>query len=264
MSDTIYLIANGDLRDSANRKCEDEQQAMEKRLIAVCNELGATVKRAHGFRKDAGHSFIDSQKYGREVFSKIPTDAPLIVAESVWQYSHHVLSGLMQHGGPILTVANWSGTYPGLVGMLNLNGSLTKAGVAYSTLWSEDFAGDDQFRAKLADWLGGKAVKWKTTHAAPMGKKLAKVRVPKEADDAEQIGREFAEKFRAGKQIMGVFDEGCMGMFNAIIPGRPAASDRACYKERLSQSSRYYAKMLTVSDAEAREAVYQWLVRRRA
>ena len=41
--------------------------------------------------------------------------------------------------GPILTVANWSGTWPGLVGMLNLNGSLTKAGVPYSTLWSETF-----------------------------------------------------------------------------------------------------------------------------
>ncbi len=43
------------------------------------------------------------------------------------------------HEGPMLTVANWSGTWPGLVGMLNLNGSLTKAGRKYSTLWSEDF-----------------------------------------------------------------------------------------------------------------------------
>ena len=29
----------------------------------------------------------------------------------------------------------------GLVGMLNLNGSLTKANVTYSSLWSEDFLG---------------------------------------------------------------------------------------------------------------------------
>ena len=41
-------------------------------------------------------------------------------------------------------MANWSGTWPGLVGMLNLNGSLTKAGVEYSTLWSEDFT-DEYF-----------------------------------------------------------------------------------------------------------------------
>ena len=61
----------------------------------------------------------------------------------MWQYSHHVLAGLTTHRGPILTVANWSGQWPGLVGMLNLNGSLTKAGVKYSTLWSEDFT--DEF-----------------------------------------------------------------------------------------------------------------------
>ena len=61
------------------------------------------------------------------------------MAEAVWQYSHHVLHGLISHRGPILTVANWSGTWPGLVGMLNLNGSLTKAGVKYSTLVERGF-----------------------------------------------------------------------------------------------------------------------------
>ena len=36
--------------------------------------------------------------------------------------------------------------------MLNLNGSLTKAGVKYSTLWSEDFT-DKFFLDYLRDWL---------------------------------------------------------------------------------------------------------------
>ena len=84
-----------------------------------------------------------------DVFRGIDRDAPLIVAEAVWQYSHHVLHGLISHRGPILTVANWSGTWPGLVGMLNLNGSLTKAGVNYSTLWREDFAAE---RFRIAAW----------------------------------------------------------------------------------------------------------------
>ena len=79
-------------------------------------------------------------------------DSKLIVAEAVWQYSHHVLAGLTTHRGPILTAANWSGQWPGLVGLLNLNGSLTKAGVAYSSLWSEDFQ-DDWFLNGLDRWL---------------------------------------------------------------------------------------------------------------
>ena len=38
--------------------------------------------------------------------------------------------------------------------MLNLNGSLTKAGVPYSTLWSADFT-DDFFLDGLRRWLKG-------------------------------------------------------------------------------------------------------------
>jgi hypothetical protein len=98
------------------------------------------------------HGFIDSQKMGIEVFRGIDPEAPLIVAEAVWQYSHHVLAGLTTHQGPIFTVANWSGQWPGLVGLLNLNASLTKAGVKYSTLWSEDFH-DTFFKTKLTQWL---------------------------------------------------------------------------------------------------------------
>ena len=58
------------------------------------------------------------------------------------------------------------------------------------------------------------------------------------------------------KAIMGIFDEGCMGMYNAIIPD-DLLHKTGVYKERLSQSA-LYAKMQTVSDAEA-QAVYQWL-----
>src|ERR1035437_2216544 len=46
-------------------------------------------------------------------------------------------------GGPILTVANWSGQWPGLVGMLNLNGCLRKFGVPFTTLWSNVYFTDE-------------------------------------------------------------------------------------------------------------------------
>ena len=102
-----------------------------------------------------------------EVFASLDPETPLIVAEAVWQYSHHLLHGLISHQAPILTVANWSGTWPGLVGMLNLNGSLTKAGVKYSTLWSEDF--DDEFFLKgLVAWLKTGVVTHRTAHVHPL------------------------------------------------------------------------------------------------
>src|SRR5579862_5611925 len=85
----VLLVANGDLRQSANQKCWPEQAKMEEALTAVINEMGYEVIRAHHYKEDEGHGFIGSQKEGMAVFAGIDPKAPLIVAECVWQYSHH-------------------------------------------------------------------------------------------------------------------------------------------------------------------------------
>lgn len=244
----VQLIASGDLRSSANQVCEQAQQEMEVMLCAAIEAQGYKVVRAHAYDPEKKHGFIDSQRMGMEVFKQIDPNAPLIVAEAVWQYSHHVLAGLTTHRGPILTVANWSGQWPGLVGMLNLNGSLTKAGVKYSTLWSEDFANDPYFISKLKQWLKTGKCAHKTDHVRP----LAKVKI---AARARRLGEKLAAELRRDKAIMGVFDEGCMGMFNAIIPDR-LLHVTGVFKERLSQSA-LYAEMQKVAVGEA-QAVYEW------
>ena len=246
---TVYLVANGDLRLSANQLCQEAQAALEKALVAAVEREGFLVKRAHSYDECKGHGFIDSQKHGLEVFQSIPFDAPLIVAEAVWQYSQHLIPGLTTHRGPILTVGNWSGTWSGLVGMLNLNASLTKAGIRYSTLWSEEFK-DDFFLGGLRSWLKSSKIKHDTSHVTP----LSGLKIPA---SAARNGKDFAERFRKKKCIMGVFDEGCMGMYNAIIPDE-LLHPIGVFKERLSQSA-LYAKMLTINDREAHN-VYDWLL----
>jgi hypothetical protein len=246
---TVLLVANGDLRLSANQACWPAQAAMEAKLAAAMAGLGAKLVRAHPYQPDLGHGFIGSQKEGMRVFAEIDPEAPLVVAEAVWQYSHHLLHGLISHRGPILTVANWSGTWPGLVGMLNLNGSLTKAGVKYSTLWSENFD-DAFFLGGLSRWLATGAIKHKTPHVHP----LAACAVPARA---EAVAKRLAADLRRRKAIMGVFDEGCMGMYNAIVPDE-LLFPTGVYKERLSQSALYHG-MTQVPEAEARAAC-QWLL----
>jgi hypothetical protein len=248
MSKSVVLIASGDLRLAANRVCWLAQVSVEAAVTKAVNGFGFDVKRGHPFNSIKQHGFIDSQKYGLAVFKSIPPDAPLIIAEAVWQYSHHVLPGLITHQGPILTVANWSGQWPGLVGMLNLNASLTKAGVKYSTLWSNDFT-DDKFLTKLQGWLNGQAVTHDTSHVKP----LAALKLPAAA---EEIGITLSRRLKQEKAIMGVFDEGCMGMFNAIVPDH-LLNPTGVFKERLSQSG-LYAAMREVADSEA-AAVRQWL-----
>lgn len=247
----VWLIASGDLRLSANQDCWQAQVGMEEMLIKSIEKLGWSVKRAHSYNSTKKHGFIDSQKMGMQVFLKLNPEVPLIVAESVWQYSHHVLAGLITHKGPVLTVANWDGTWPGLVGMLNLNASLTKANVAYSTLWSESFD-DDFFENKLQEWLTTGIIHHDQSHVRDFSK--AGILASDEVN-----GRAFARNFRKNKAIMGVFDEGCMGMFNAIVPD-DLLHKTGVFKERLSQST-LYAAMREVEEEEA-NSVLAWLLQK--
>jgi hypothetical protein len=135
--------------------------------------------------------------------------------------------------------------------MLNLNGSMTKAGIHYSSLWSENFT-DSYFKNGLRQWLAEGVV----THDQSHVKDLRLLKLPLED---EQLGRNAARELRQQKAILGVFDEGCMGMFNAIIPDE-LLHPTGIFKERLSQST-LYAAMQRVSDKDARE-VLEWLLKK--
>ena len=251
MSRLVYFVSNGDLRLAANRKCWPVQVEVEEAVIEAVGGFGRQVRRAHTVDPEKQHGFIDSQKRGIEVFRSVPPDAPLIVVEAVWQYSQHLMPGLLGHRGPILTVANWSGQWPGLVGLLNLNASLRKAGKRFDTLWSADFK-DRFFREGLKTWLGGHPIVHDVSHV----RHASDVAMP---PDSQELGKKLAAELKRDKAILGVFDEGCMGMYNAIIPDELLAP-MGVFKERLSQSA-LYAEMQRTTDSEAR-AVYQWLLKK--
>jgi hypothetical protein len=243
----VYTVASGDLRLSANVTCWPVQAKLEANLGAAVNSLGWKVQRAHPFDETKGHGFIDSQRAGIEVFKTVPDDAPLIVVEGVWQYSHHVLAGLRSHRGPILVVANWEGEFPGLVGLLGLSGSMTKAGIDYSLLWSKDFT-DEWALDGLKTWLTDGRIIHDTSHVRDL---------PTLPDSPEkELGTALARQLVQDKAVVGVFDEGCMGMYNAIFDDE-LINPLGIYKERLSQSA-LVAEMDRVPDEEA-QAVYAWL-----
>ena len=250
-ADEVLLVTSGDLRLAANRECWPAQREMEEKLTAAFAAQGIKLIRAHAYDEAAKHGFISSQRMGMEVFMKIHPQARLVFATAAWQYSHHVLPGLRSHRGPILTVANWSGQWPGLVGLLNLNGSLVKAGREFSSLWSKEFT-DDYFLAGLGQWLREGRISHDCSHVHELDLR----KLP--AENA-RLGAGLAAELKHRKAILGIFDEGCMGMYNAIIDDE-LLNPAGIYKERLSQSA-LFAAMRTVGQAEA-EAVYEWLAAR--
>ena len=205
---TAYLVASGDLREPANVAGWPTQVELERVVGDALAEHGWTVQRANEVDQRTGHGFVSSQRMGLEVFSAIPPGAPLIVAEAIWQYSHHVLAGLRTHEGPILTVANFAGRWPGLVGLLGLNAGLTKMGRDYSTIWTVDGT-DHWFREGVAAWLATGRIEHDASHVRDL---------PPLPDSAERdLGVALADQLLTEKAIIGVFDEGCMGMYNGII-----------------------------------------------
>lgn len=244
----VVLVTSGDLRQSANEVCWAAQQELESKLTQCFLNEGVVVRRAFPEDLQKGHGFISSQRMGMDIFSDIDPEANLVFATAAWQYSHHVLPGMRSHRGPILTVANWSGQWPGLVGLLNLNGSLIKAGVKFNTLWSEQFT-DTYFLAGLREWIQQRSVTHDLSHVRDLA---ANVLPP----DAMRMGKQLAATLQQRKAILGIFDEGCMGMYNAIIDDE-LLNPIGVYKERLSQSA-LVARMRTVKNDEA-QGVRQWL-----
>jgi hypothetical protein len=244
----VVLVTSGDLRLSANQACWPAQQELERKLAECFAGEGVEVKRAFPVDAGVGHGFVSSQRMGMDIFSGIDPDANLVFATAAWQYSHHVLPGMRSHRGPILTVANWSGQWPGLVGLLNLNGSLIKAGVKFNSLWSEGFT-DEYFLRGIRAWIKEGRVTHDLSHVLDLDVNALPV-------DAANLGKELAQSLKKRKAILGVFDEGCMGMYNAIVDDE-LLNAAGVFKERLSQSA-LVARMRTVSDDDAK-GVRRWL-----
>jgi L-fucose isomerase-like protein len=80
---------------------------------------------------------------------------------------------------------------------------------------------------------------------------------PDRVGDAERaLGVALAAELRSKKALLGVFDEGCMGMFNAIVEDA-LMNPAGIYKERFSQSA-LFAAMREVTAEEAGN-VRAWL-----
>ena len=248
-ADEVLLFTSGDLRLAANQQCWPAQRDMEAKLTAAFAQKGFKLVRAHAYNEAEKHGFISSQRMGMDVFMNIHPEAKIVFATAAWQYTHHVLPGLRSHQGPILTVANWSGQWPGLVGLLNLNGSLVKAGKNFSSIWSKEFT-DDYFLSALSEWLRDGKITHDLTHVHALDPKKVPV-------DCAELGAGLAADLKHRKAIIGIFDEGCMGMYNAIIDDE-LLNPAGIYKERLSQAA-LVARMQTVADYEAK-AVYDWMV----
>jgi hypothetical protein len=228
-ADEVLFVTNADLREKANLACWPVGARYEELLGKALARFGKKARRAHPFKVDKGHGHIAGQREGSDVFAAIDPDAPLIVLLTAWQYSHHIAPSLVQHRGPILLLANFDGTWPGLVGLLNMAGTLTSLGRPYSRLWSENF--DDAFFEKgLQAWLETGRIEHDVSHLSEVTTAHPLMR-----SEAGKAGAAVGQWSLRNKEIIGLFDTFCMGMMNGVFPQK-ALCDIGMPMEGLSQS----------------------------
>ncbi len=255
---SMVLVANGDRRRTANTACQNAQLECERQLREAFKRLGYELVRAHPeIDPSLGHGFIETQAQGREIFSRIPGDAPLLVAEAVWQYSNHVVYNLWEHRGPILTASNFDGQWPGLVGALGLEACLTRhkfspEQAGHSIAWSSEEFTDQLSAKKLEEWIKTGKITHELTHV-----KAFKPDEHKQYAASIEFGEKAAEDFRARPRIIGLYDPLCMGMINAAFDERDMVG-LGIQLRRLNQSD-LYARMGEIPRREAL-GYMKWLV----
>ncbi len=252
--DTIYLLSNGDFRESAGQACWAMQDRTLKEVQRAFKKLGFETKVFPKYDEKRRHGFITRQSQGAKALSEIDPNAPVVVVLSCWAYSHHVSGPLQTHKGPKLLLANFDGTWPGLVALLNHSGTLARLDVAHSRLWTDHFTKDEYFMKKLEEWCNTGKIKHSTSH-------VSDAENLKLSNRAKAFGKQLAADIKRERRIMGQLDPGCMGMINAVMdPAKLGAVGMPV--EYLNQSD-LVAEMSLVSDEEAQSHL-DWLVKKGA
>jgi L-fucose isomerase-like protein len=144
MPKKIAIFWPGDYRAKPNEWAVPQSREATAQLVSALKKLGRSpyVVERYLTRPD-------------EAITKIgPIDDPLIGVFVHWAYAPHTVDGVVGKDNPLLLASNFSGTWPGLVALLNTGASLESVGRAASRIWTDapDWAADAMFMERLDEW----------------------------------------------------------------------------------------------------------------
>ncbi|MDE2508249.1 MAG: fucose isomerase [Planctomycetota bacterium] len=144
MSKKVAIFWPGDYRSKPNEWAEPQARATIAQLVAALKKLGRAPYLIDGCltRPD-------------EAIAKLgPIDDPMVGVFVHWTYAPHTVDGVVGKDNPLLLASNFSGTWPGLVALLNTAASLESVGRRASRVWTDapDWTHDAAFMERLDAW----------------------------------------------------------------------------------------------------------------
>ncbi|WZO96579.1 fucose isomerase [Isosphaeraceae bacterium EP7] len=144
MSKKVAVFWPGDYRAKPNEWALEQSRETTGQLVSALKKLGRTPYQVEGYltRPD-------------QAISKLgPIDDPMVGVFVHWAYAPHTVDGVVGKDNPLLLASNFSGTWPGLVALLNTGASLESVGRHASRAWTDstDWTADAQFMERLDEW----------------------------------------------------------------------------------------------------------------
>ncbi len=144
MSRKVAIFWPGDYRAKPNEWALPQSRETTEQLMAALRKLGRTPYQVEGYLTRPDQAIT---KLG-------PIDDPMIGVFVHWTYAPHTVDGVVGKENPLLLASNFSGTWPGLVALLNTGASLESVGRQASRVWTDapDWTADATFMDRLDEW----------------------------------------------------------------------------------------------------------------
>ncbi len=203
MKPRIALFWPGDAREKPNELALPNIQEATAQLERALRKLGREPYRVEGFLSKP-----------HEVIEKLgPVDDPMIGVSVHWFYGPHTTDGVVGKDNPLLLASNFSGQWPGLVGLLNTGACLESLDRPFSRIWTDapEWSEDAGFMERLDEWCSTGRVAWSEdgiAHHAPV------------SPAASVVASQVARSFRDRRALVLMLGDTSMGMINGYFGPR--------------------------------------------
>jgi hypothetical protein len=203
MKKKIALFWPGDGRDMPNQLALPSIEQATAQLERALKKLGREPYRIEGFLSKPHHAI---EKLG-------PVCDPMIGLCVHWCFGPHTTDGVVGKDNPLLLASNFSGQWPGLVGLLNTAACLESLDRPVSRIWTgqQDWTADPVFMERLDEWCSTGRIFYpedQIRYHAPI--------TPEAARRAEEV----AAGFRKRRALLMMLGDTSMGMINGYFGPR--------------------------------------------
>jgi L-fucose isomerase-like protein len=203
VNDKIAIFWPGDYRAKPNLDAQPEIEEATGQLEKALKKLGRDSYRVDGILTKP-HEAIE--KLG-------PVDDPMIGVYTHWVYGPQTCDGVVGKSNPLLMASNFSGKWPGLVGLLNTGACLESVGREHSRIWSdaEDWCQDEEFLSNLDQWCGTGRIGYPEDEISTAFEVTA---------EAQRIAEQVANDITRRRILMLMLGDTSMGMINGYFGPR--------------------------------------------